>query len=338
MSAMTRLIVRRTLAIPVALLVLTIIAFGLVSLIPGDPAALIVGDFATPEQVAEVRASLGLDEPFIQRYLDYIAGVAQGDLGTSFHTNDSVLHEILTRLPNTLVLIVPGLLLAALLGSMIGIAGAYFRRRWPDKGVSGVITTTQSVPDFFIGLLLILFFYSIWRIAPAPIGMLDAGEELPPEVTGSTSVDAVLTGSWGTVLSILEHSILPVLTIAIGVLAYFAKTVRTAMSQSMSSPQIEFARACGLPERKVIGYALIAARTSILTYCAIIFGSLVGASAIIETVFAWPGVGAWAVQGILQVDVPVIQGFILMIGVLTMVVYLALDVVVMALDPRVRSD
>jgi peptide/nickel transport system permease protein len=224
-------------------------------------------------------------------------------------------------------------------GMAIGIAAAYFRRRWPDRFASGLITTAQSIPDFFLGLLLILVFYSIWRVAPAPVGILDPGKLSGGQrVSGSIVVDAVITGSWATVASIGAHAILPALTIGFHFSSYFAKTVRTSMTQSMGSAQVEFARAHGLPERKVLGYALITARTPVLTYSAILFGSLLGASAIVETIFAWPGVGQWALAGTLQADIPVIQGFVLLIGLLTMVVYLALDLSVLLLDPRVRSE
>lgn len=339
MSPVVRFVLWRLAAIPAALFALITLSFGLVSLIPGDPVALIVGDFATPKQVAAVRVSLGLDKPLPQRYVDYLGALLHGDLGTSFFSGLSVRHQLLVLLPNTLVIIVPGLLLATLFGTAIGIAAAYFRRRWPDRFASGLITTAQSVPDFFLGLLLILAFYSIWRIAPAPVGILAPGQlSQDHRVSGSIVVDALITGSWATLASIAAHALLPALTIGVHFSSYFAKTVRTAMTQSMGSAQVEFARAHGLPERKVLAYALISARTPVLTYSALLFGSLLGASAIVETIFAWPGVGQWALAGTLQADIPVIRGFILLIGMLTMMVYLALDLAVMLLDPRVRSE
>lgn len=329
-------VLRRLLIIPPALLALITLSFGLVALVPGDPAYLILGDFATPDQVAAVHADLGLDKPLLERYVDYVVAVLHGDLGVSFTTRQPVLDQILQLLPNSLVLIVPGIALAVLMGTAIGGIAAYFRRRLPDRVMSVVITTTQSIPDFFIGLLLTLFLYFELRIAPAPIGALSTTDARPPDLTGSLVIDAVASGSWSAVASIAVHAILPVLTLGIFFSSYFAKTVRSSMTQSLASPQVEFARAIGLRERTAIRYAFHSARTPILTYAALLFGSLLGGVAIIETVFSWPGVGSWALAGVLKGDIPVIQGFVLFVGILTLFVYLALDVLVMALDPRIR--
>lgn len=329
-------LLRRLLVIPPALLVLITLSFLLVSLIPGDPAYLILGDYATPDQVARVHAELGLDQPLLHRYFDYVGAVLQGDLGNSFTTNQPVMKQILQLLPNSLVLIIPGILLAVLMGTVIGGIAAYFRRRLPDRLMSFVITTTQSIPDFFMGLLLTLFLYFELRLAPAPIGALSTSDVRPPDKTGSLVIDAIVSGSWGAVGSIAVHAILPVLTLGIFFSSYFAKTVRSSMTQSLASPQVEFARAIGLRERTAIRYASHSARTPILTFAALLFGSLLGGVAIIETVFSWPGVGSWALAGVLKGDIPVIQGFVLFVGILTLFVYLALDVLIMALDPRIR--
>ncbi|HWK26415.1 MAG TPA: ABC transporter permease [Solirubrobacter sp.] len=329
-------IFKRLLVIPPALIVLVTLSFLLVSLVPGDPAYLILGDHATPDQVAKVHAQLGLDQPWLDRYLSYLGAVLHGDLGESFSTGQPVRTQILSLLPNSLVLILPGIAAAVLIGTVLGGVAAYFRRRMPDRVASLVITSTQSIPDFFIGLLLILIFYFHLHAAPPPIGALGTDTVRPEQITGSLALDAVLSGNWDAVRSIMGHAVLPVLTLGIFFSSYFAKTVRSSMTQSLASPHVEFARAIGLREGTAIGYAFHSARTPILTYAALLFGSLLGGVAIIETVFAWPGVGAWALDGVLKGDIPVIQGFVLFVGILTLFVYLALDVVVMALDPRVR--
>jgi ABC-type dipeptide/oligopeptide/nickel transport system permease component len=329
-------VLKRFLVIPAALLALVTLTFLLVSLIPGDPAYMILGDNATPQQVAKVHTELGLDHTWLHRYLSYFGAVLHGNLGVSFSTGRSVRAQILSLLPNSLVLIIPGIAAAVLIGTVIGGTAAYFRRRLADRALSVVITSTQSVPDFFIGGLMILVFYFALHFAPAPVGALGTGDVPHRHVTGSLVLDAVLTGSGHAVLSIAAHAVLPVLTLGIFWSSYFAKTVRNSMTQSLASPHVEFARAIGLRERTAIGYAFHSARTPILTYAAILFGSLLGGDAIIERVFAWPGVGSWALDGVLNNDVPVVQGFVLCVGILTLFVYLALDVVVMVLDPRVR--
>jgi ABC-type dipeptide/oligopeptide/nickel transport system permease component len=337
-SPLTRYVLQRLAVIPGALFVLTALSFALTALIPGDPAQVIAGEYATQAHVAEVRHSLGLDKPLLDRYGDYLDHLVHGDLGVSLENGSSISSDLSTRLPNTLILILTGLLVAISMGLVLGVIAAYFRGRWPDRVASAVITFSQSVPEFFVGLLLILVFYSFWRIAAAPIGITSVGEHLPHHITGSVIVDSALTGSWGTLFDIAKHAVLPVIAIAVYIMSFFAKTVRTAMTQSLTSGQVEFARACGLPERKVIRYALITSRTPILTYSAIHLAEMMGGAAVVETVFAWPGIGQWAVTGILDLDVPVIQGFILFVGIVTMLAYLLIDVVVMLLDPRIRRD
>jgi peptide/nickel transport system permease protein len=329
-------IIKRLAIVVVSLLALITLSFGLVSLIPGDPGHVILGDFATRAEVAQVDHRLGLDQPLVSRYFDYLGHVVQGNLGTSYFTNLSVGHSLLTLTPNTLVILVPGLVLAILIGLSFGSVGAYFSRRPPDRVVKTYITTAQAVPSFIIGLLLIYVVFYRARIAPAPIGMLSSSAQPPPQVTGSTFLDAILSGSSSTLGSIASHAVLPVITIAIFASTPFAKATRSGLSVALDSSQVEFARACGLPERRVFWYAVTGVRTSLLTFIAIAFGATLGGTAIVENVFSWPGVGQWSLQGVIRGDVPVIQGFVLAMGVATLLAYLVLDVVVMILDPRTR--
>jgi peptide/nickel transport system permease protein len=333
---MIRYIAARLAIVAVSLLGLITLSFLLVSLIPGDPAKLILGDYATPESIAQVHKELGLDKPLPERYLAYVGQTLQGDLGSSYFTHQPVRHDLLMRVPNTLVLLLPGVILGLALGLTVGSLGAYYRRRLPDRFVGGWITTSQAIPEFVIGLLLIYVFFFALGLAPAPVGMLDAAVVRPENITGSEPLDALLTGQWATLQNIFAHAVLPIVTIGIFLATYFAKTARTGLSQSLRSPPVEFARACGLRERKVFGYALTAVRTSLLTYVVILFGASLGGAAIIEVLFAWPGVGNWSLQGVLKGDVPVIQGFVLVMGVATLLAYVVLDVVVVALDPRAR--
>lgn len=327
-------VARRLLMIPVSMLVIVTLCFGLVSLIPGDPAITISGGYASADELAAIRHGLGLDKPLAERYVDYLGAIAHGDLGTSFFTRESVLQSIGRYLPNTLELIVLALAVAVVLGLALGGIGAYFQRRLPDRISSVVIAATQSVPDFVLGLLGIYVLFYLLRIAPPPLGRLGIGDSQPRDVTHFLILDCILTGDWTALRSALGHAALPVLTLGIIYSSYFAKTTRATLGQAMSSAQVEFARACGLPERQVIRYAFVAARTSILTYGAILFGVLLGGAAIIETIFSWQGAGQWALDAMLKVDVPVIQGFVLVVGLMTLLIYLALDVIIVFLDPR----
>lgn len=334
--SLLKLIGKRLLAIPLSLLVVATFAFGLVALIPGDPAIQILGQFASQEEVARLHAELGTDLSLLDRYLKFIGGLLHGDLGTSFFSRRPITEELGRFLPATIELVVMSTIGAVLIGLIIGGIGAYWRGRWPDKASSGAITLFQSVPDFLLALLLIFVMFYLLRWVPPPVGRLGFGASGPEAITGMLLVDTALAGNWAQFLRVLMASILPVLTLSVVYSAYIAKISRTTIGAALASDQTLYARGCGLSEWQVFKYALKQSRTPILTYGAILFGSLIGGAAIIETVFAWRGVGEWALQSMLKLDVPAIQGFIIVAGGITLLLYLLLDILVILLDPRIR--
>lgn len=329
------IIAKRLLVIPVSLLVVVTLAFGLVELMPGDPAVAIAGDFASDEYLAEIRAELGLDKTRGERYVDFLRGLTEGDLGTSFRTGQPITGEIARFLPNTVELILVSLVLSLIGGVAIGTLGGYFRGRTPDKFSRSLVTIMQSVPVFVLGLGIIFVFFYVLRWLPAPVGRLGFSDVAPPRVTGFLFADLVFAGDWATLRSALLRLVMPMSTIGIIYAAYFAKIARSMMLDAMSSPEIEFARASGLRERRVVHYAMLRGRTPILTYAAILVGQLVGGATVVEYIFAWNGVGFWGLQGILSLDVPVIQAFVMIAGIITLVTYVILDIVIIALDPRI---
>jgi ABC-type dipeptide/oligopeptide/nickel transport system permease component len=312
--------------------------FGLVSLIPGDPAQAVLGEFASPEQVADLRGKLGLDQPLLVRWWDYVSQVMQGNLGNSYFSGESISHDLLVRLPTSLLIVIPGLTLAILLGVLMGTVSAYYRDRLPDRVLSLVTSATLALPEFALALILIYVFFQMLGLAPAPFGMLSPLDPLPPSQTGSDVIDAILSGSWAVLGSMVSHVALPVLCLGIFFSAYFARVIRTGLSAALRSPQVEFARACGLSEFRVYRYAMSDIRRTLLTYLVILTGSALSGAVIIETVFSWPGIGTWALQGILKTDIPVIQGFVLVIAATLLMAYVAMDVVITFLDPRVRMQ
>jgi peptide/nickel transport system permease protein len=332
-----RIIVRRLLLLPPMLLLISFVSFGLIVLMPGDPARLVAGDFATAAQVAHIRKQLGLSQPFFVRYYHYLTGIFHGNLGTSLAAQKPVGTLIGQYLPNSLELVVMSLVLATVVGLFLGIVSAYWHQRRADKTVRGVVTVMQAIPDFVFALLFIYIFYFVLRVVPAPIGRLPAGASGPKSVTGFLIVDSVITGNLHTLGQALAHSVLPVAALGLALSVSFAKVSRAALIPAFSSAQVEFARACGLPERTVIRYAWLAARTPILTNGAILLSVLLGGTAIVETIFSWNGFGQWAVQSVLVLDVPAIQGFILVVGAGTLLVYLALDTLTALLDPRIST-
>lgn len=327
---------RRLAFVPVGLFVVASLAFAVVNLTPGDPASVIAGDQATDEVVAKIRSDLGLDESLGSRYVTYMGDLVRGDLGTSYFSGRPVLDQIAQRLPNSLELAFLSLIVAVVLGVILGGIAAYARGRAPER-VSRLITSAaQSTPDFFLGLVLIYIFFSVLGIAPAPVGRLGLLEEAPPKVTGGILTDALIAGDWELVGSALRHAMLPVAALGIFYASMISKVTRGALSTAFDSEQVEFARANGLSLTKQIGYAMRQARTSILTYSAVVLATLIGGTAVVESIFAWGGIGHWMIDSVMKMDVPSIQGFVLLSGAVTFLVYLLLDLVVFALDPRIK--
>ncbi|WP_229052110.1 ABC transporter permease [Aeromicrobium sp. Leaf350] len=330
-----RLVASRLVFLVAALFGVVTLSFLLVSVTPGDPAEVIAGPVASQSQIDAIRADLGLDDPLWDRYTDYIGGLLQGDLGTSYYTNLSITSEIGNRLPASLSLIILSVVFAAVVGIGVGSAGAYFRGRWPDKLGRLGTSVFQSVPDFFLGLILIYVVFFVMGLAPAPSGQIGISEMRPEKITGFITIDALLRGEMATFWSAVSHLVLPVVTLGLVYAAYFSKTSRSTVGKALNSQQAQFARAMGLPERTVLRYAFVEARGTIVTYAGVIFAALIGGEAIVEQIFAWDGLGSWAVQGILRLDIPVVQGMVLVSGAITLITYTALDIIVGLLDPRI---
>ena len=332
---LVKLIAKRLAFFFVAIFAVLTISFFLIALAPGDPARVIAGSLATAEQIDNIRAELGLDQPILQRYFAYISGIFTGDLGTSYFSKQSVSSEIADRLPSTLELVLLSVGVAIIIGVILGTIGGYFRGRWPESASRGVASLFQAIPDFFFALLLILIFFFYLGIAPAPSGQLDILITPPDQVTGFVPIDSLIAGDAEAFQNAMAHLILPVLTLGLVYAGYFAKITRSALAESMQSQQVQFARASGLSEWRTLRYALVQIRSSILTYAGIIFASLFGGAAVVETIFSWNGMGQWALDGILRLDIPVIQGFVLIAGVITLLIYTLLDIIVAWLDPRI---
>jgi peptide/nickel transport system permease protein len=313
------------------------LAFIVVNLTPGDPVEVIAGGIASEETKQAIRVELGLDQSIYERYINYIGDLLHGDLGNSFYTKIPVIDSINQYLFDTFELIIMSLIIALLLGFLIGGVGAYFRGKLPDRLSNILLSIIQSVPDFFLGLLLIyLFFYKL-ELVPAPIGRIGLSDVPPEEITGGLLIDSILTRNWEIFKVGLKHAILPSVTLGIFYSSYFGRTARNVLGNSLNSKQVEFAKSLGLSKFRMFIYALVDARTPILTYIAILFAGLFGACAIIETVFAWNGIGSWAITKIMMLDIPAIQGFILFAGLITLFTYTFLDILITYLDPRIRK-
>ena len=314
----------------------SILTFLLVRLGNSSPAVMIAGPTATEAQITDIERELGLDRSLLEQYWVYLQNAYQGDFGTSWVSNRPVLDEILEKLPITLELMTYGMIGSVILGLVIGVASAIRQRGVLDQVLRVLTLLGLSVPIFWLGLLLILFFYSQLGLAPPPLGRIGRIADLPPHITGFLVVDSVLTGRIGTAVSAINHLALPVLTIAIITGTTISKQARAAMVETLESPAVRYARACGHPEREVIWLAFRNALPDLIGYFGITFSLGLGGSALIELIFSWGGLGQLGLDAITKADFAVVQGYILVMGILTALIYLVADLIVVALDPRVK--
>ncbi len=314
---MTATIAKRLLAAIPVLFGLSIIVFGMIALIPGDPATAILGSYATPENVARLNASLGLDKSLPQQYLAWISGVVSGDFGRSYALNRPVLDIAMERFSATLLLAGASLILATVFGLLAGIVSAVRQFGLADKAITLAVLVGISVPSFWLGLLLILFFAVKIKLFPAS-GMV-----------------AIYGG--GGPLDIAHHLVLPAITLALVATGVIARLTRTAMLEVLRQDYIRTARAKGLTERRVIfRHAFMAALVSVIPVIGIQAGFVLGGAVYVETVFQWPGIGAMLVNAISQRDILLVQGGVLLVAVSYVLFNLLADICQTLLDPRLK--
>lgn len=334
-SPFARFVLIRVALLPVTLLAVLSISFLVTSVLPVDPARSIAGNMASDEVVAAIRERLGLDPPLGERFTAYLSALASGDLGRSYVTDLPIGEEILDRLPASLTLVVPALVLAAVLGIGLGVVAAYFANRPPAWLSGGLVTTLQAIPDFLLALALIVLFATTLGWLPGPEGQLGIGVVPPPRVTGSLPVDAFVAGQWEVFWDSLRHLVLPVLTLGLSYSVLFARISAALIGRALTLESTRFARASGWSEWRVVRSCLLIARVPLLTYTAMLLAGLMGGAAIVESVFSWGGIGQWTIDSMQDVDLPVIQAIVLFSGAGTVAVYLAMDVVSGLLDPRI---
>jgi ABC-type dipeptide/oligopeptide/nickel transport system permease component len=325
---------RLLLTIP-QLFVVSVIVFFLIRLLPGDPSYTLAGPYASPDRIAEVRQGLGLDEPIISQYIQYLGRVFVGDFGTSWRTSQPVLADIQQRLPATLELVFAAVLLSILIGVPLGVAVAAAKGGVLERIVFFYGMLAGSLPDFWIGLLLILVFFYLLGWAPAPLGQLDFAVSTPDHVTGAYAVDALLTGNWEALGSASAQLVLPVLTLVLVYMPLVLKTARSAMEEMLESHFVLQARASGLPRSVQLRYALRNALPPVITVVGIEFWFLLGGAVLVETIFAWGGLGQYAVESVINSDYAPVQAVVLVTAFFTTLVFLVVDLLYHLLDPRI---
>lgn len=323
-------------AIP-SLIGVIVVSFLLTRVLPGDTAAYFAGPAATPQAIAEVRQKLGLDRPLPEQFARYVRDLARGDFGMSLTTGQPVVRDIAARLPASAELTLAGLLVALAIAVPLGILAAVRQDSWIDHLCRVVATAGVSLPVFFTGLLLVYVFYFILGWSPAPMGRLDVFGSAPDAITGFYLLDSLLAGDLETFRGALAQLLLPAATLAIFSLAPIARITRASMLAALSSEFVRTARAAGLTTGTVVmTYAFRNAMLPVVTTLGMVFSFLLGANVLVEKVFAWPGIGSYAVEALIASDYAPVQGFVLAMAVLYVALNLGIDLLYGAIDPRVR--
>lgn len=307
-------IAKRLLLTVPAMLAMSVIVFFIIRLVPGDPVLIILGMRATPESIAILREQLHLDDPIAIQYVRWLSEVVRGDLGVDYRTHEQIRDQIVTRMPVTLELAVFAMIMSALIGIPLGILAAT-RGRLADTGATGVGFLGISIPDFWLGVMLILIFALELRWLPSS-GFVPLNESV-----GSN----------------ISHLFLPTLTLALNFAAVLTRTTRGAVLDVLNRPYIRTARAKGLGERTVVlGHVMRNAAGPIATVMGLQFGYALGGAVIIEQVFALPGVGRLTLNAVLERNYPVIQGAVLLVTFMFMLVNILTDALHAVLNPRIR--
>jgi dipeptide transport system permease protein len=334
---MFKLLLNKLATLVPTLLGVTVVAFALIRLIPGDPIEIMVGERRLdPAAHAALMARLGLDQPLPVQYLAYIKQLAHGDLGQSLVTREPVSAEFAVLFPATVELAAAALLLALCVGLPLGVAAALRRGSWFDQAVMALATVGHSMPVFWWGLILIMAF-SVgleWTPVSGRVGI----EFDIPTVTGFMLVDSALSDETGAFVSSLLHLVLPALVLGTIPMAVIARMTRSAMLEVLREDYMRTARAKGLaPARVVVNHGLRNALIPIITVLGLQVGSLLGGAVLTETIFSWPGIGKWLIDAIARRDYPVVQAGILVSALVFISVNLVVDLLYAVVNPRLRG-
>jgi ABC-type dipeptide/oligopeptide/nickel transport system permease component len=314
------------------------LTFVLARIVSPDPTNLYVSPQADLQTRAAIRHNLGLDKSLLAQYWQFLTDLVRGRLGTSFSTGQSVTSDLMSRLPATFELATYAVVGGTALGFVVGIVAAVLRGGLIDKALRVLTVGGLAMPQFWIGLMLLWIFFVKLGISPGPIGRLPIGLDPPPRITSFVVVDSLLTGRFELARHAAAQIALPVITLGLAVFAPIARTVRSAMIEALRADYIRTAIAMNIPKRSIyFSYAFKNVLLPVLTMLAGVIGFAFSGAVLVEGIFAWPGVGQYALDAIQQSDFPAIQGFVLYAAILYVVIYLILDLAYASIDPRVRT-
>ena len=328
-------ITKRLLMLIPVLLGVSILAFSLIRLAPGDPAIIMAGDHASPQIISAIREKYGLDKPLTTQYWVWLKQILHGVLGRSIVSNEFVAKDILERFPNTFELTIFSMVLAIIIGSIAGIISASKQYSALDYTTMGVALFGVSMPVFWLGIMLMMIF-GVW-LRWLPIGgRIDIAISLQ-RVTGFYLLDSIITVNFKAFISSLRYLILPSVALSTIPMAIIARVTRSSMLEVLRQDFIRTERAKGLSERMVIyKHAVRNAMIPVITVIGLNFGLLLAGAILTETVFSWPGIGRYVVDAVNMRDYPVVQGCVLFFASMFVIVNLITDIVYVYIDPRIH--
>jgi peptide/nickel transport system permease protein len=329
-------LLRRLVGFVAVMIGVSIITFGLSHLVPADPAVVALGDHATEAQIDAFREKYGLNKPVPEQYWIYIKGLLHGDLGISLRTRRPVAADLRDFFPATFELSLTALVLSILIGVPAGVISSTTRNRLPDHVVRLLSLVGGSVPIFWLGLILIGFFYG--RLGWLPGGArIDKFIPAPPTVTGLFTVDSLMAGNYKAFWSSVHHLVLPALALGYFSTAIIARMMRSSMLEVLNQQYVLAARAKGLRQWRVIWrHAVRNALIPTVTTIGVTFGSLLSGAVLTETIFSWPGLGRYATHSAISLDFPAVMGVTLLAALVYSLANLIVDVGYHWLDPRIR--
>ncbi|MCL5107589.1 MAG: ABC transporter permease [Chloroflexi bacterium] len=329
-------VLRRVLLLVPMIVGISLLTFVVSHMVPADPVSAMLTDKARPETVAAFREQWGLDRPLPEQYLRYLGGLLRLDFGVSIFSHHPVADDLALYLPATLELATTALLVTVFLGIPLGVLTAVYRESWLDRVVRVVSLLGASAPIFWLAIVGLLVFYSWLDWVPGP-GRIDARIAAPQTITGLYTVDSLLTQNWDAFGSSVRHLILPALVLGGNQMVYLLRVTRSSVLEVLGQEYVRTAHAKGLGWWTVVyRHAVPNALIPTVAYLGLSYGSLLAGAVVTEIVFAWPGMGRYALQGTTRLDFPAIVGVTTVIAVIYVAVNLVVDVAQSFMDPRIR--
>lgn len=316
---------------------ITTLTFVIFAVVPRNPALAMSGSQATPEQLQKFNERWGLDRPMWERYIKFYSYLFKGDLGTSIRTERPVAVEMRNFFPATFELATTSIIISFIIGIPLGIVSAIKRNKWPDQLTRFFSLIGVSLPNFWLGLILILIVYNL--LGGVGPGRVTSAVYEPARITGLYLLDSLLTGNWNSFVDSFKHIITPSIALGVFGMGVVTRMMRSSMIDTLGKDYIKAAQARGLSQFKVImSHGLRNSLTPVLTAVGILYGAYLGGVIVVEVVFAWPGLGNFAYTSILKSDQPAILGTVLVIALLYSVVNLIIDILYRFIDPRIKFE